>query len=288
MKYHVDGDLVAAADATVSVRDRGFRYGDGAFETLRVYGGDIFEWDAHVDRLAETCAVLSLDHGLSRAALRERIDATLAANDLDEAAVRLSITRGVQPGRLTPAREVDPTVVVTASALPRGGTDGEPVWDDPAAATVADTRRVPDASLPARAKTHNYLNGILARIEAREVGADEALLCDDGGTLTEGATCNLFFVTDDTLRTPALDGPVLPGVTRRVVLDLAREADLSVETGAYTPADLRAADEAFLTNTTWELRPLAAVDGTAIGGGPVTDRLQRDFDALVQRRHYDE
>jgi branched-chain amino acid aminotransferase len=287
MMYHVDGELVPADDATVSVRDRGFRYGDGAFETLRVYGGEVFEWAAHADRLAETCAVLALDHGLSDDDLHGRIRETLAANDLQDAAVRLSITRGVQPGRLTPAPDVDPTVVVTVADLPRGGAEGRPVWDGPATATVADTERMPDAALPARAKTHNYLNGILARLETRETAADEALMCDRDGTLTEGATCTLFFVSDGVLRTPGLDGPVLPGVTRRVVLDLAREADVPVETGAYTPEDLFAADEAFLTNTTWELRPLAAVDDHSIGEGPVTTRLQRAFDDRVERRHYE-
>src|SRR6056297_3041302 len=98
MYFHVDGDLVPAAEATVSVKDRGFMYGDAAFETLRAYGGDVFQWDAHAERLRETCDLLSLDHGQSDQDLRRRVDETLAGNDLDDAYVRLSITRGVQPG----------------------------------------------------------------------------------------------------------------------------------------------------------------------------------------------
>ncbi|MFA9503711.1 aminotransferase class IV [Natrinema sp. H-ect1] len=284
--YHVDGDLEPASEATVSVDDRGFRYGDAAFETLRVYGGTVFAWDAHLERLERTCEILSLEHGLAATDLRERIDETLAANDLADAYVRLSITRGVQPGKLTPAPEVDPTVVVYAKPLPRGGLEGEPVWDGPATVETVDTRRVPDESIPAAAKTHNYLNGILARTEL-EPGSDEALMCDLEGRVTEGATSNLFFVRNGTLHTPTTDGPVLPGITRDIVLELAREAGLSVREGRYEPDAVRAADEAFLTNRTWELRPIGTLDGHAIGGGSVTDRLARLYDERVERSCYE-
>jgi branched-chain amino acid aminotransferase len=284
--YHVDGELVPAAEATVSVRDRGFMYGDAAFETLRAYGGSVFAWDAHARRLAGTCELLQLDHGLSTADLRERVDETLAANDLSEAYVRLSVTRGVQPGKLTPAPEVDPTVVVIVKQLPRGGREGDPVWHGPATVQTVKTRRVPDRAIPARAKTHNYLNGILARLELRVTSADEALVLDSGGNVAEGATSNVFFVSDDALCTPSLDGPVLPGVTRDVVLDLAHEEGIPVREGAFTPDDVRGAAEVFLTNTTWELRPVATVDGIDCGGGPVTTLLSRLFDQRVEREHY--
>ncbi|MFD1641047.1 aminotransferase class IV [Halohasta litorea] len=295
--YHVDGDLVAADEATVNVRDRGFLYGDAAFETMRAYGGDVFEWEAHMDRLAETCEVLGLDHGLSDGDLRERVDETLAANTLQEAYIRLSITRGVQPGKLTPDEAVDPTVVVIVSELPRGGQGSQPVWDGPATLQTVKTKRIPDASIPARAKTHNYLNGILARLELRVTGADEALLVDAEGHVTEGATSNLFFVRDNALRTPSLDGPVLPGITRRVVLELAREEGIPVEEGQYSPEEIRSADEVFLTNSTWELRPVETVDGlsvseaddgsTGTAAGPVTTLLSRLFDARVESAYYD-
>lgn len=300
MQYHVNGDLVPAEDATVSVRDRGFMYGDAAFETLRAYGGRAFEWNAHADRLRRTCEALAIDHGLSDADLRGRIRETLAANDLDDAYVKLSITRGVQPGKLTPGPVEDPTVVVVVAPLPRGGRadrGGESVWDGPATAAVVETRRIPDDALPAHAKTHNYLNGILARLELRgesdetEGVPDEAITLDGEGTLAEGATSNLFFVRDGVLYTPSLDGPVLPGITRRVVLELAESAGIPTEEGSYRPADLRAADEAFLTNSTWELRPLEAVgegdERIELGAGPVTDRLAEAFDAQVERECYE-
>jgi branched-chain amino acid aminotransferase len=285
-RYHVDGELVPAEEASVSVRDRGFAYGDAAFETLRAYGGDVFRWPAHAARLADTCEVLGMDHGLSDADLKRRVDETLAANDLADAYVRLSVTRGEQPGRLTPAVEVDPTVVVVVEPLPRGGVDGEAVWDGPATLQTVKTRRTPDRALPSRAKTHNYLNGVLARVELRVSDADEAVMLDADGHLAEGATSNLFFVRDDALCTPSLDGPVLPGVTRETVLEAADAEGIPVREGAFTPDDLRGAAEAFVTNTTWEVRPVATVDGIDVGGGPVTALLARLFDERVEAHHY--
>jgi branched-chain amino acid aminotransferase len=284
--YHVDGELVAAAEASVNVRDRGFMYGDAAFETLRAYGGELFEWGAHVDRLSGTCEALGLEHRIADDELRDRVEETLAANDLADAYVRLSITRGVQPGKLTPRTAVEPTVVVIVAPLPRGGPDGEVTWDEPARVTVTETRRIPASALPARAKTHNYLNGVLARLECRGTDADEAIMLDGVDALTEGATSNLFFVEDGVLRTPSLEGPVLPGVTRAVVVELARESGIPIEEGTYALEELLVAEEAFLTNTTWEIRPVASVDGTALGGGPTTDRLRRAFDERVAA-HYE-
>ena len=309
--YHVDGELVPAKEASVSVDDRGFRYGDAAFETMRAYGGEVFQWDAHMDRLRETCEVLKLDHGIATDDLHRRIDDTLAANDLADAYVRLSITRGVQPGKLTPDESVDPTVVVIVKPLPRGGSDGRPVWEGPATLQTVKTKRVPDSAIPAHAKTHNYLNGVLARLELRVSAADEAIMVDTDGHVAEGATSNLFFVRDNALRTPSLDGPVLPGITRRVVLDIAADEGLPVESGQYTPDDVRNADEVFVTNSTWEIRPVDVVDGIRIGddsnnasgdagndasrgetaattaGGPVTTLLSRLFAARIERSHYD-
>ena len=288
--YHVDGVLVPASEATVSVDDRGFRYGDAAFETLRAYGGTVFAWDRHLERLESTCEALGLEHGLSDADLRERIDETLAANDLADAYVRLSITRGVQPGKLTPQPEVDPTVVVYAKPLPRGGLEGESVWDDPATVRTVETRRMPSEAIPAAAKTHNYLNGILARTELRSedgtVEADEALMRDLEGRVAEGATSNLFFVRDGRLHTPTTDGPVLPGITRELVLESAAADGIPTREGRYGLEDVLEADEAFLTNRTWELRPIATLDGRKLGGGPITARLSRLYDERVERVCY--
>jgi branched-chain amino acid aminotransferase len=290
MQYHVDGALVPEDEATVSVLDRGFMYGDAAFETLRVYGGSPFEWDAHRERLQHTAETLGFADALPDD-LRERVDETLAANDLDEAYLKVSVSRGVQPGTRDPAPEVDPTVVVIAKPLPRGGRDGEDVWDDPATVQTVRTRRVPDEAVPADIKSHNYLNGILGRLELRKSAgegdpADECILRDVDGNLAEGATSNLFFVTENGLRTPSADLDLLPGVTRGIVLELAREEDFPVETGAYSLDALRNADEAFLTNSTWEIRPIETVDGIDVGAGPMTKLLQRLYDERVEAAQY--
>lgn len=295
-RYHVNGDLVPADEATVSVRDRGFLYGDAAFETLRAYGGTCFAWDAHERRLHRSCATLGMPEAVP-ADLRERVAATLAANDLADAYVRCSVTRGVQPGTLDPGPATDPGVVVIVSPLPRGGVTGERTWDEPAALRTVETRRVPDEAVPASAKTHNFLNGILARLElgaeradaggAGDQGTpDEALLRTVDGAAAEGASSNVFFVADGVLRTPDLDGPVLPGVTRDVVLDLADELGVPAETGTYEVADLRGADELFLTNSTSEVWPVTRFDGERYPAGEVTRRLQAAYDERVERRHY--
>lgn len=284
LQYHVDGELVAESNATVNVRDRGFMYGDGAFETMRVYGGEIFEWEAHADRLRRSCETLGFADALPEDDdLRGRIEETLAANELDDAYAKLSTTRGVQPGKLTPDPAVDPTIVVLVSPLPRGGTGGERVWDEPATLSTVEQRKVPDSALPAAAKTHNYLNSILARLELRGSEADEAIVQSVDGLLAEGATSNLFFLREGTLCTPAESVPLLPGITRDIVLELAEEAEIPVETGEYEPDQLDDATELFVTNSTWEIRPVTRVDGRAYEIGPVTRELQGRFDERVEQ-----
>ena len=291
MYYHVNGQLVPESEATVSVADRGFQYGDGAFETIRAYGGTLFEWDAHRERLQRTAETLGFGDAVPDD-LRERVDETLAENDLADAYVKVMVTRGSQPGKLTPDPEVDPTVVVIVKELPRGGTEGEAVWDGPADVQSVKTRKIPSEALPADAKTHNYLNGILARLELRraatdEYSADEALVRDTEGRVVEGATSNLFLVTEAGLKTPSADLDLLPGVTRSVVMELAEAEGFPVEEGKYTVADVRGADEAFLTNSTWEIRPVGSVDGIDVGTGPMTKLLQRLYDERVETTCYE-
>jgi branched-chain amino acid aminotransferase len=288
LRYHVDGDLVPASTAAVSVDDRGFLYGDAVVETLRAYGGEVFRWDAHADRIDASAAALSIDHGYARAELKRRVDATLAANDLADARLRLSITRGSGSGAatITPPDDADPTVVVRVTPLPRGGIDGEPVWDDPAALQTVKTRRIPDAAVPARARTHNALDRVLARAELRVSDADEAVMLDADGHVVGGADGPVFFLDGDALRTPSLDGPVAPGVLRATVLELAESEGVPVRQGSFTPGDLREAAEAFVATPTWGLRPVGTVDGIAVGGGPATTLLGRVFDRRIERAHY--
>ena len=289
MQYHLNGSLVDRENAMVHVDDRGFRYGDGAFETCRAYGGEVFAWDRHRDRLQRTCETLGMTDAVPDD-IAMRVAETLDGNGLENAYVRISVTRGVQPGKLTPQESVDSTVVVYVRPLPRGGTEGEPVWDGPAVVQSAKTRRVPDAALPADAKTHNYLNSILARLKLRRAAnegyqPDEALMRDVDGYVAEGASSNLFFVDDGVLKTPAT-GELLPGITRELVVETAEAEGFPVETGRYTVDDIRSADEAFLTNSTWELRPVESVDGIEVGDGPMTSLLGRLYDERVEARCY--
>ena len=286
LRYHVDGELVPASEATVSVADRGFAYGDALFETVRVYGGEPFAWDAHVDRLERGYETLGID-GPSEPELRERLDATLAANDVREAAVRCSVTRGVSERGVTPSADADPTVVIRLSPRERGGTAGE----SGAAASrlqTAKTRRPATRAVPSDVKTHNYLPSVLARAETRVSDADEALMLDAAGNVACAAAANVWFVARDALRTPSLDGPVLPGVTRAVVREEAEAEDVPVEPGSYAPDAIREADEAFLTSSIGEVRPVAELDGVAVGGGPVTSLLARRYDERVDAACYEE
>jgi branched-chain amino acid aminotransferase len=285
MQYHVNGELVPAEAATVNVADRGFQYGDAAFETLRAYGGTLFEWDAHLDRLQTTCEKLGMPAVIPDD-LHDRVEETLDANDLEDGYVRVSITRGIQPGALTPKPDVDPTVVVIVKELPRAGVAGEPRWDGPAVVETVETRRNHPDAIPPGLKTHNYLNGVLARLELRNedgtVAADDALLLDTEGYVAEGTTANVFFVEDGVLHTPTLEGAILAGVTRGVVLDLAADLDIPVETGRYRPERLAEADELFLTNTTGEVWPVGQLDDQEFEMGPVTERLATAYDELVE------
>ena len=284
---HVGGRLVPAAEASVNVRDRGFRYGDAAFETLRAYNGTILRWHHHWRRLERTCEGMRLPTGVHRTAARARIRETMAANGLADAYIRLSISRGVQTGRLAPQQHGDPTVVIIVEPLPRGGTTGQRTWDGPATCAIPRTRHIPDESLPAHLKTHNYLVGILAKAEAMDRGADEAVLLDTHGRLTEGTVSNVFFVRDGELCTPSTaTQPVLPGITREIVLEIAEDAGIPTLRDSFAPEALFDADEAFLTNRTWELRPIGRVDETELSVGRVTSRLQAAYDELVERTCY--
>ena len=273
LQYHVGGDLVPASAAAV-------------VETLRAYGGEVFRWDAHADRIDASTTALAIDHGHAATELKRRVDETLRTNGLDDARVHLTITRGGDLGVLTPPDDPDPTVVVQVAPLPRGGVGGDPAWDDPAALQTVRTRRIPDDAIPANARTHNALDRVLARAEIGVSDADEAVMLDADGHLAGGAGSALFFLADDALCTPSLDGPVVPDVLRETVLDIAEAEEIPVREGKFVPDDLRDAAEAFVAAPAWGLRPVATVDGITVGAGPATTLLRRVFDRRIEREQY--
>jgi len=290
-RYHVDGEVVPAAEATVHVEDRGFRFGDGAVERLRAYGGEVFRWSAHADRLRAACEALGIADAVP-ADLPLRVAEALEANGLVDAAVRVHVTRGSGVGHAgapTPPEEPEPTVVVAAEPLPRSGRDGERAWEEPAVVGTVRQRCIPEAAVPGAERTHNALDRVLARRELRQAAneryqPDEALL-REGDRVVGGAASELFWVEDGVLRTPSAEGRA-PLVVRETLLDLAEGESFPVETGRFGLDAVRAADEAFLASARWEVRPVASVDGIEAGAGPITRLLGRLYDSAVERRCY--
>ncbi len=272
---HLNGRLVPLAEASVSVFDHGLLYGDSCFEAIRVYRGHPAFWRAHLARLAESARLLDLpDPGPSfwSAALA----AIIEANGLDEAMIRLTLTRGAAPPGLRPGEPPEPTCIALAVEPPV----------PPAASRVATARhqRIPATCLPPAAKTGNYLPNLLARRAARAEGCDEALFVDGAGRYLEGTVSNIFFVDPEgRLCTTPLVAGCLPGITREVVL--AEATRLGVEAREHSPtrAELLGAREAFLSGTGYEVTPIASLDGDPIATGPLTPRLAAAYRVAIDR-----
>jgi branched-subunit amino acid aminotransferase/4-amino-4-deoxychorismate lyase len=277
----VDGRLVPAAQARVSVYDRGFRSGEGVFETFRAYGPHVFRLDAHLARARSGAAFLGfqLDHATLVEAVARTASANLETHGGRDSVVRLTAT----PGRLDPDSAFpgtprgSPTVVATSHALniPPG------IYRDGVAATAVPwARELPEV------KAVSYLTATVARQQARDEGADEALLTDSDGHLLEGSSSNVFAVVDGDLITPPRSAGLLAGVTRQVVLELARSAGIALDERPLAVAELARADEAFLTATTRELIPLVRFAGRPVGTGrpgPVTATLHDAYRTEVRR-----
>ena len=269
MKVWLDGTLVAQESARVSVFDHAFLLGDGVFETLRVYGGEPFALEEHVARLRHSLEAMRIP--APGADLEQAVRAVLGVNGLGDARVRITVTSGVGPPGL--ARGTGPATILVV-ALPLTP------WPPTCTAIVSRLRRDEHSPL-AGVKTTSLAESVIALADARDAGADEALLLNTAGNLCEASTANLFVVRDGVAVTPPLDSGCLAGITRAHVLALgAVERTLSGE-------DLMRAEEAFLTSSTRELQPLVAVDGQAIGSGtpgPVTQELARAYSGMVTRR----
>ena len=277
---HLDGRLQRRSEARVSVRDRAFRYGEGLFETMRARGLKAFRFESHLSRLAASARIIGWDLPWERADLTSAVAEVLAANGLVEARVRLQASPGPGgpdggDGPPTLLVEVEPFVPIS-SAVRRCGVG----------VRIAPHRR-PRRSATSGAKTVAYLESVLARRAARREGAFEALWLDESDHLCEAAMANVFAVVAGQLRTPPLEGGALAGITRGVVLELARAAGRPEASEAAVPLDdLLAAEEVFLTSTGVEVLPVAAVDGRPVGDGrpgPITRHLARAYRDAVER-----
>jgi len=276
----VNGRLTPAARAGVSVFDRGLLYGDGIFETIRAYGGRLFRIEEHLQRLERSARGIGLKLPHDRPWFARQARRLLTANRLADALIRLTITRGVGPPGLEPPVAARPTVIITARPFSRYPAA---LYRRGLRVIIATLRRAPPAAAPPQAKHLNYMVNLLAKREASRRQADDALLLNTAGHLCEGTTSNLSFVRGGVLHTPSRSTGLLEGITRRLIILLARSRRLPVRQGRFFPRALHRADEAFLTNTSYEVMPVVRVDGRRIGDGapgPMTRRLQRAFETL--------
>jgi branched-chain amino acid aminotransferase len=283
MWIYLNDRFVPKDEAVVSVFDHGFLYGDGVFETMRTYHGKVFLLTDHMARLERSASTLGLSLPVSRERLADLVRETLTRNRLHEAYLRVTVSRGPGEIGLDPALCKTPTLVIVAKPF-------QPYPDSfymqGVSVMIAKTRRNSPEAIPPHVKSLNYLNNLLAKMEATAAGAHEALLLNHHGEVTEGTTSNVFAVREGRLYTPAIDCGILAGLTRGVILLVARDLGIATEETRLTANDLYQADECFLTSTTQEVLPVTQVDGKMVGDGrpgELTRRLHASFRAGLDR-----
>jgi len=284
---YLNGSLMPRSQARVSVFDHGFLYGYGLFETMRAYHGTIFLLERHLKRLLNSAAVIGLSSELAEIDLGKACTDTLMANGLQDARLRLTVSRGEADSFSGSGTNITPTVLVTArsyQALP------VQIYNKGFRVGASSFRRY-SQSLLSRLKSANYLLNVLAKKEAEAAGLDESLLLNERGLITEGSISNVFFVAHAGLVTPPVESGILPGITREVVMELADALGINVTEGEVRLEDLGQFGEAFLTNSVTEIMPLVEVrdnagEVIAIGSGrpgKITKRLMAAYREMVER-----
>ncbi|HUR45499.1 MAG TPA: branched-chain-amino-acid transaminase [Candidatus Saccharimonadales bacterium] len=282
MKIYIDGKYYDEKNAKISVFDHGLLYGDGIFEGIRAYNGRVFKLKEHIDRLFYSAKSILLTMPLTHAGFSEAVIETCRRNKIRDGYIRLVVTRGVGGLGLNPNKCKRPSVIIIADKIQLYPVEYYERGLD--IITVPTTRNLHSALNPA-IKSLNYLNNILAKIEANNSGCEEAIMLNAEGYVAECTGDNLFLVKGNQLLTPPLSAGALYGITRNVVMDLAREGALIVSEPNLTRYDVFNADECFLTGTGAELIPVVKVDGRVIGTGkpgPVTKSLVAKYKALTQ------
>ena len=282
MDVYVDGHFVPAEEARISVFDHGFLYGDGVFEGIRVYEGTIFRLPQHVQRLYHSAQCLLLTIPLSPEEMCTAIAATVSHRGLPNQYVRAVVSRGAGDLGLDPRLCRHPSVVIIADTITLYPAQ---VYTDGLALVTVATRRTPTWALDPRIKSLNYLNNILAKLEAQQAGMLEAVMLNAEGYVAECTADNIFFVRQGQLLTPATAAGALQGITRDSVLDVAHALGQSTAEGFFTRYDLYTADECFMTGTGAEIIPVVRIDGRTIGTGrpgPLTAQLRQGFEALCR------
>jgi branched-chain amino acid aminotransferase len=282
MKIYVDGKYCDEKNAKVSVFDHGLLYGDGIFEGIRAYNGRVFKLKEHIDRLFYSAKAILLDIPISHAAMMDAVVATCRRNKVHDGYIRLLVTRGVGTLGLNPRTCKNPSVIIIAGKIQLYPV--EMYEQGLTIITVPTTRNLHSALNPA-IKSLNYLNNILAKIEANNGGCEEAVMLNSEGFVAECTGDNLFILKGGRLLTPPLSAGALYGITRATVLDLARESGITTGEPNLTRYDLFNADECFLTGTGAELIPVVKIDGRIIGTGqpgPITRDLTLKYHALTK------
>jgi branched-chain amino acid aminotransferase len=277
MKIYLDGKFVDDADAKISVFDHGLLYGDGVFEGIRLYNGNIFRLEEHLERLEYSAKAILLKIPLARKELAAAVAETCRQNDLKDAYIRLVVTRGPGDLGLAPWLCPKPTLFIIASKI---SLYPQEHYDNGLSIVTVPTRRINPAALPSTVKSLNYLNNILGKIEAKQFGALEAIMLNDQGYVAECTADNVFTVHKGELFTPAASQGALKGITRATIFDVAQELGLPIRETNMTRYDVWCADECFLTGTGAEVIPVVKLDGREIGNGkpgPITKRVLESF-----------
>ncbi len=282
MQIYIDGKYCDKDDARISVFDHGLLYGDGVFEGIRVYANKVFRLDEHLERLYESAKAIDLTIPLQFPELKRAVLEAVRRNKLPDAYIRLLITRGIGNLGLNPYTCGTPSVIIIVDQIalyPR-----ELYQKGLAVITVATQRNLPEAVNP-RIKSLNYLNNILAKIEAINAGVEEAVMLNSFGLVSECAGDNIFAIRKGTILTPSISMGVLEGITRNTVIQMAREKGIAVKPVVMTRHDLFIADECFLTGTGAEIIPVIKVDGRVIGDGKpgkMTRELMESYHRLTR------
>ncbi len=283
LKVFINGELVEKEQAKISVFDHGLLYGDGVFEGIRIYHGHAFRLKEHLDRLWNSARAIMLEMPMPKQEMASAVTKTIKTNSMDQGYVRVVVTRGIGTLGLSPTKCHDPCVIIITDTVslypPETYRDGLELM------TAATPRNLPEALNP-RIKSLNYLNSILAKIEALNAGFHEAIMLNFSGYVAECTGDNIFIVHNEVVKTPPVKTGILEGITRMVVINLARESGRSVIEEEMTRYDLFNADECFLTGTAAEIVPVSKIDRRTIGNGrpgPVTLDLLQRFRELVRK-----
>ncbi len=284
---YLNEKIVPESKALVSVFDHGFLYGDGIYETLRAYKGRVFKIDEHIERLFRSASMLDLTIPKTHESIKKAVYDTLKANGQNEAVIRITISRGAGPIGLDPGLCPRPTFVIISNEFREYP---KTYYIKGVNIAIVNTRRNFKGALNPQIKSLNFLNNILAKIEAKKRGAYEAVMLDYRGYIAEGTVTNIFFVKERTLCTPGLDVGILDGITRRIILDAAIELGIKVKEGHFRQNELYRASEVFISNTTMEVMPVSVIDNMKIVKKPgrITKALHQAYKKKVAeyiRRH---